>query len=94
MGSFLFAGLFNLFECPNQILHSGFGVSVAANGHWDPFVSNSILFVPHLLRMGEMRRRRTAKVKSQRSMAMERSSFGFPAKGILVDTARRLSLLY
>lgn len=56
--SFLVSGLFDFFECPNQILDSGLGDSMGANGHYRSFVSSSDLFVLPLLRMGQMHQRK------------------------------------
>jgi hypothetical protein len=55
VGSFPVTRFFDLFECPGQILHGSLSVRIAANGQCYLYLSNFVLFVLHLLRMGELR---------------------------------------
>jgi len=64
VGSLLVAGLFDIFERPSQILDSSLDVGIAVNGHGTQLVSNCILSVFYLRRMGEMHERGTAEVIS------------------------------
>ena len=53
VGSLLVAGLFNIFERPSQMLDSSLGVGIAVNSHGTLLLSNCILFVSYLPRMGK-----------------------------------------
>jgi hypothetical protein len=62
--SILIAGFFDMFECPDQILHGSLSVSIVVIGHWN--VRNGFGSVrPRLLRMGEMHQQRATVVKSE-----------------------------
>jgi hypothetical protein len=54
MGSLLVTRFFDLFECPDPILHGGLGIRIAANGHFDLKLSNPVPRVFRYWRMGEL----------------------------------------